>query len=172
MVPASAPASARMHISGALVAVDHEPGERRELSLATTRAPSLPRQQTRVLRQDQVRGVPPGGRARRALQVLHLADAGSRSNFALKNDLLTFIRHLLTLNSAGETVFRQGDSTASGLVMVVDGALGVYGARQQGSGGGAGDACSDEGEGKKLSQDQYDKKAEWPLPFTHLLCPS
>ena len=39
-----------MHISGALVAVDHESGERRELSLAAARAPSLPRQQARVLR--------------------------------------------------------------------------------------------------------------------------
>ena len=68
---------------------------------------------------------------------------------ALERDLLTFKRHILTLSSAGETVFRQGDSTASGLIMVVEGALGVYGARQQGSGGGAGEAGSDEGEGKK-----------------------
>ena len=28
----------------------------------------------------------------------------------------------------GETIFHQGDTTDSGLVMVVDGALGVYGA--------------------------------------------
>jgi hypothetical protein len=30
--------------------------------------------------------------------------------------------------SVGETIFNQGDTTDSGLVMVVDGALGVYGA--------------------------------------------